>query len=57
MTPKTIPFAAAFKTKFGKDPAYTGYKHSERSHSICSCVRAVSARRHQDTLRHRSLGR
>jgi branched-chain amino acid transport system substrate-binding protein len=38
VTPKTMPFAAAFKAKFGSDPAYTGYTAYDGVYIIADAI-------------------
>src|SRR6201991_2973045 len=38
VTPKTKPFAAAFKAKFGSDPAYTGYTAYDEVYIIAEAI-------------------
>ncbi|WP_424630511.1 ABC transporter substrate-binding protein [Bradyrhizobium sp. SYSU BS000235] len=43
VTPKTIPFAAAFKAKFGKDPAYTGYTAYDEVYIIADAIKRAGS--------------
>jgi branched-chain amino acid transport system substrate-binding protein len=43
VTPKTKPFAAAFKTKFGSDPAYTGYTAYDEVYIIADAIKRAGS--------------
>ena len=43
MTPKTKPFAEAFKKKFGKSPAYTGYTAYDEVYIITDAIKRAGS--------------
>ncbi|WP_213769601.1 ABC transporter substrate-binding protein [Bradyrhizobium sp. dw_78] len=43
VTPKTKPFAAAFKAKFGTDPAYTGYTAYDEVYIIADAIKRAGS--------------
>src|ERR1700760_1486217 len=43
VTPKTKPFAAAFKAKFGVDPAYTGYTAYDEVYIITDAIKRAGS--------------
>ncbi len=43
VTPKTMPFAAAFKAKFGTDPAYTGYTAYDEVYVIADAIKRAGS--------------
>jgi branched-chain amino acid transport system substrate-binding protein len=43
VTPKTRPFAAAFKARFGSDPAYTGYTAYDDVYIIADAIRRAGS--------------
>ena len=43
VTPKTKPFAAAFKAKFGSDPAYTGYTAYDEVYIIAEAIQRAGS--------------
>lgn len=43
VTPKTMPFAAAFKAKFGTDPAYTGYTAYDEVYIIADAIQRAGS--------------
>jgi branched-chain amino acid transport system substrate-binding protein len=43
VTPKTIPFATAFKAKFGSDPAYTGYTAYDEVYIIVDAIQRAGS--------------
>src|ERR1700753_3527146 len=43
VTPKTKPFAAAFKAKFGIDPAYTGYTAYDEVYIITDAIKRAGS--------------
>ena len=43
VTPKTKPFAAAFKAKFGTDPAYTGYTAYDEVYIIAEAIKRAGS--------------
>jgi branched-chain amino acid transport system substrate-binding protein len=43
VTPKTKPFAAAFKAKFGSDPAYTGYTAYDEVYIIADAIKRAGS--------------
>jgi len=43
VTPKTVPFAAAFKAKYGIDPAYTGYTAYDEVYIIADAIQRAGS--------------
>ena len=43
VTPRTRPFAAAFKARFGSDPAYTGYTAYDDVYIIADAIRRAGS--------------
>ena len=43
VTPKTKPFAAAFRARFGSDPAYTGYTAYDDVYLIADAIRRAGS--------------
>jgi branched-chain amino acid transport system substrate-binding protein len=43
VTPKTKPFAAAFKAKFGTEPAYTGYTAYDEVYIIADAIKRAGS--------------
>jgi branched-chain amino acid transport system substrate-binding protein len=43
VTPKTRPFAAAFKARFGSDPAYTGYTAYDDVYIIADAIKRAGS--------------
>ena len=43
VTPKTKPFAAAFKAKYGKDPAYTGFTAYDDVYIIADAIKRAGS--------------
>jgi branched-chain amino acid transport system substrate-binding protein len=43
VTPKTEPFAAAFKARFGSDPAYTGYTAYDDVYIIADAIKRAGS--------------
>lgn len=43
MTPKTEPFATAYKAKYGKDPAYTGYTAYDDVYIIADAIKRAGS--------------
>ncbi len=43
VTPKTLPFAAAFKAKYGIDPAYTGYTAYDEVYIIADAIKRAGS--------------
>jgi branched-chain amino acid transport system substrate-binding protein len=43
VSPKTMPFAAAFKAKYGSDPAYTGYTAYDDVYIIADAIKRAGS--------------
>ena len=43
MTPKTKPFATAFKARFGTDPAYTGYTAYDDVYILAEAIKRAGS--------------
>ncbi|HVX77044.1 MAG TPA: ABC transporter substrate-binding protein [Bradyrhizobium sp.] len=43
VTPKTMPFAAAYKAKYGTDPAYTGYTAYDDVYIIADAIKRAGS--------------